>query len=310
MFINIFKKIKEYINETFSNEDSLQIRMKNLELKCNNKTFHPYKPHIISLKSKKILSYINTLSLFEEKMEMFKSYNNIVKNVCTKLYDRFDPTLIYTFNNEIHLVYYYNDEGNYQYDGNINKTLSNITSYTTNVMNDELKHKNTYIDFTFESSFVEFNIDYECLNYLVWRQLDCRRNIISLLYKCHVKEISSNLDSMKLIDLENEIITTYPELENEINELICGTIVKKEIIKNNKNTDSNKVNINNHFCFSSEEGFEITKETDLEFERKKLKFEHFCLFDNFSEVMFKYIYSKYFTNDNFVSYENSNNSST
>jgi hypothetical protein len=109
---------------------------------------------------------------------------------------------------------------------------------------------------------------------------------------------------MKLTDLENEIITAYPELENEINDLINGTIVKKEIIiiNNNKNIESNKIIINNHFCFSSEEGFEITKETQNSFERKKLKFEHFCLYDNFSEIMFKYIYSKYFSEHDMISY--------
>lgn len=317
IILKMFPVLKKYLEYFYNllvtynlNEDnldennvSIQTRMKKLDSKFNSNSCHPYKPHIFSLKSKKILSYINTLTSYEEKMKMYKSYNNVVKSVCAKLYDRFNPTLIYTFNNEIHLVFYYNDYGNYQYEGNIHKTLSIITSYVSIIMNEELKHENIFIDFTFECTFQEFDIDYETLNYLIWRQFDCKRNIISLLYKCHNFTQSQsqsqlhNLSGSKLQDLEDELYVNYPQFQEDLNNLIYGTIIKKEIIENfNNKSQNSKVNINKHFCFSTEEGFEVTKESNVS-DRKKLNYKNFWLYEDFSNVMEIYITNKFLLKD-------------
>jgi tRNA(His) 5'-end guanylyltransferase len=319
MFIGIVETIKrswenliDFVYTEKSNFDvntnGIQSRMKNLESKYNSKSCHPYKPHIFSLKSKKLLCYINEMSSLNDKMKFYNVYNSMLRSVCSKLYDRFDPSMIYTFNNEIHLVFYYNEDGNYQYEGNINKLLTNITSYASIIMNESLKENKMEMDFTFDSTFVEFDLEYECLNYIVWRQLDCKRNVVTLLYKCHKNDKTLNLTGIKLKDLQNELYANYPNFKQEINNLMYGTVLKKEIIKteNNSESDSSKP-----FSFSSRDGFEITKNQTPVCERKKIVFEHFWLCENFTEIMDLYIINKFlgmeFENDFENNGENSEN---
>jgi len=290
-FIENIKKYFESIYNIFNDnydEAGIQSRMKMLETRYNSETCHPYKPHIFSLKSKNLLAYVNSLSNLDDKLSLFEKYNNILKNVCSKLYDRFDPTFIYTFNNEIHLVFYYNDEGHFQYDGNLNKSLSKMTSYASIMMSKELQQNDINIDFTFECSFVEFDIDYECLNYIIWRQLDCKRNITTLLYKCHKNDNSFNVNGLKLIDLENELYNNYSE--DKIKNLLYGIIVKKELVQNEQS--EKETNDDKHICVSSKEGFEITKESNTLYNRKKITYQHFWLYENFSRTMKMYVINK------------------
>ena len=83
MLFHIVEQIKQNFNNLYdsfnydgydeSNEsnESIQARMKNLESKYNSRTSHPYKPHIFSLKSKKLLSYINNLTSLHDKIDFY-----------------------------------------------------------------------------------------------------------------------------------------------------------------------------------------------------------------------------------------------
>lgn len=304
-FVEKFKEYLEYITNyilnTSNNENQnennqhIQQRMKTIEKNYNSQTCHPFKPHVFSLKSKKILSYINSLTSVNEKITLLKTYNNIINKVCTQLYDRFDPNLIYTFNNEIHLIFYYNDDGNYLYDGNINKTLTLITSYASTLMYQQLKENDINLDFMFECSFVEFNVDYECLNYIVWRQLDCKRNLTTLFYRCHKNEKCIDFTGVKIKEIQNELFENYPNLIDDMEELMFGTIIKKKIV-NNENSE--KLQITPHYSFSLKEGFEITKESDFSCERKQIVHSHFWLHEDFEYTMEMYVINKFLFNNN------------
>jgi tRNA(His) 5'-end guanylyltransferase len=300
-FLKLLSYDINYENESINEESSLRIRMKNLESKQNDNSCHPYKPHIVSLKSRKLLNYLNKITSFEKKFEMFENYNKIMENVCSKLYDRFDPHLIYTFNNEIHLVFYFNDDGEFVYDGDINKTLTNVVSYASVIMTIELLNNNLEADFTFEGTFTEFDVDYETLNYLIWRQSDCKRNIVNLLYKCYkndiyleklMKDYPDDLkidlspDGKKVKDLEKLLNYYHPNYSEQLKNLSLGTIFKKKIIQ--------KTNNDEIVLSHNKNGFEITsKRLENNSERKELVNFTFCLHDNFSEIMDTYIIEKY-----------------
>lgn len=284
----MFYNLVEYVKNSLNFDNSLNSRMKKLESKYNNNKSHPFKPHVFSLKSKKLLSFINETTDFNVKIHFLQWYNNVLRKVCSKLYERFDPSMIYTFNNEIHCVFYYNDHGDYKYDGNINRMLSNMSSYTSVLMNEELKSYEVNLDFTFECTYVEFDVEYECLNYIIWRQLDCKRNLTTLLYKCHKNDGFLDLKNIKLKELEKELNSSYNNFSDSLSKLCYGTIVKKQIVKDKDNNQNNKID-----CISSKEGFEITKETNKDTERKQVVYKHFWLFDDFTKTFEEYIVNKF-----------------
>lgn len=188
--------------------ESLHTRMRNLVCKQNDEKWHYYKPHIVTLKSKQLLRFLNTVIPIEEKFKALDFFNDILISVCNKLQKRFNPTLIYTFHDEIHLVFNYNDDGNCLYDGKKNRILTTITSYTSVEMTKELLKCHVDISFEYNAKLIEFHKDYETLNYLIYRQVDCKRNTISLLYKCLHGLKSVN---MKLDDMYTVLCTVYNE---------------------------------------------------------------------------------------------------
>jgi hypothetical protein len=192
------KSLKSFVNikRVNSKRNFLEKRMKEIIKKDNGKTCHPYKPHIVSLKSRTLLNLINKVknetstkykSVIEDKIDLIEMINKILIEVSKKLYLRCDPTVIYTFHNEINIVFFYKENGECIYDGNMNKILTSIVSYASIVFSKELEKNNLsqYInDFIFDGHLIEFDKDYETLNFLIWRQFVCKRNTISLLYKC------------------------------------------------------------------------------------------------------------------------------
>lgn len=191
--------------------NSLENRMRSIVFgyNKNDKRCHNYKPHIVSVKSRKLLDYINTITSINEKFELLQTVDDILVNVCKELYIKFDPSMIYSFGNEINLVFYYNDNGEFLYGGNINRILSSIISYTSIKMTQEFTKRNIYNEFVFDGHFVEFDQDFETLNYLIWRQFDCKRNTLSLLYKClHIESVldgNYNINNIKMNDMKTEI---------------------------------------------------------------------------------------------------------
>ena len=299
VFVNIwvfYNKINKYINSLDCNSldcnslecnsleysNSLDKRMKTFIERNNGKIRHCYKPYIISIKSKSLLTHINNIknnskykSIIEDKVNLLNIINEVLIEVSRKIYLKFDPTMIYTFNNEINIVFFYNENGESIYDGNINKILTSIVSYASICISKELEKQSALLDFIFDGHFIEFDKDYEILNFLIWRQFECKRNIITLLYKClHNKNNINNLtlDDMKY-DLPLNIISP---------ELFTGIIIKKRIFKiltsniawGNTDQDINKEN------------------NTVQKTRKSVGVEHFYFHKDFKNNFTKYIKTK------------------
>ena len=312
-------ELMNYLGDIFvDGSNTLQERMGNYLNKYNSKQLHPYKGHVVTIKSKQILYYINTLSNFDDKIEFLEIYNSILINVCKKIYLQFNPSLIYSFNDEINVVFYYNDNGNNIYNGNINKLLTSISSYTSIWMMKEFMKHSINIDFNHSSKIVEFDEDFEILNYLIFRQFDCKRNIMTLLYKCvkknEVLDGFPNIENMKLKD----IISNFEECNSVNQNFLTGNIIKKEIYyidKNDKKDDTLNVDTLNVDTLNVDTLNVDTLNVDTLnvdtlnvdtlnvdhvsgqgtselVSRKNINIEHFYLKENFTENLQKYIRNK------------------
>jgi len=186
MQIYISNFLSNFLSNKFSSiveSDEIKIRMSKY-INKNNKKCHPFKPFVVSLKSRQILSYFNYLTSIDDKLKFIDKFNEIMITVSKKLYTQYDPHMIYTFHDEIHLVFFYNENGNYLYSGDINKIITTLVSYTSIEMTKILTKRSIDLEFVYKGQFIQFDNDYEILNYIIWRQFDCKRNIITLLYKC------------------------------------------------------------------------------------------------------------------------------
>ena len=84
-------------NSRIDHDYSLHYRMKKLSSKWNDYNIHPFKPTIVTLKSQDLLKFINTLTSYEDKINFYNQWNNVYKNVCESLYNKFNPSMIYYF---------------------------------------------------------------------------------------------------------------------------------------------------------------------------------------------------------------------
>lgn len=260
-----------------SKQNSLQYRMTKYIKNANDEKCHSYKPHIISLKSQTLLSYINKISSLEEKLKLLKNYNAILIDISKELYNVYDPHMIYCFNNEIHLVFYYNENGDYIYNGDIIKTVSTIVSYTTMLFCKKFIEKGILCSPVFNGIFVEFNKDYETLNYLIWRQYDCKRNNITLLYKCLHNE-SFDVHNVKIDYM-------LSQLQDIPLQLIHGNIVKKQIYYTS-------INITEYYDKIDQSNVSWTIKDEELVTRKDFSIEHIKLDTDFKNNMKKYIKNK------------------
>ena len=280
-----------YFNNTeqHSLEDSLQTRMSKRVKRYNGNKCHPYKAHIVSLKSKELLKYINFICPISEKVEKLQMYNDILLCVAKSLYQRFDPSVIYCFNNEIHLVFFYNDAGSFLFDGDIMKTVTNIVSHVTSSFIKELLVNSLNIDVHFTGTFVEFDKDYEALNYIIWRQLDCTRNNTTLMYKC-VNQSNIDQESTNNVTLD-EMKTVIEKMFGKVPDFIHnGNVVKKALVyKTMKIPDK-------YYIFRRiGEDLQMTQEEEYDeglVNRKEFRVEHEQLSDNFKACFQKYIVNK------------------
>jgi len=234
---------------------SLKTRMEKNISKLNSDKCHYYKPHIVSIKSCQILDLLNTIISFDKKVKSLELFQSILYESVKPLYIDCAPNMVYTFLNEIHLVFFYNEEGNYIYDGNINKTITMMTSSISVNFCKQLYIRGIDFNFTFTGQIVEFDKDYETLNYLIWRQNDCRRNTLSLLYKC----LHLDLFLENVLDLNKKLSEMKKDIDNILNEdvetslihLVRGTIIKKhkQMHKKNDVIVTRNTLCNEHFLF-------------------------------------------------------------
>lgn len=252
---------------------SLSDRMENISTKYNLKCDY-YKPHIITIKSKQILSYLKKVSLedscFDEKLKKISYINDLLINVCKNIYIKYDPNLIYCFQNEINLVFFYKDNGNYLFDGNINNLLTILTSDITLQINKRIQDSKLNVelnDVLFTGKFIEFSKDYETLNYIIWRQVNCKRNTLSLFYKCLYT--NKDINGIGIKEMEEYL----EKVLKDIQIFLTGNIIKKILYYKTK---TNTVY----------EDEQITT-------RRGLCIENFYLHENFKENYNKYIKNKF-----------------
>lgn len=278
---NIYNYISSYLYNKvvyISDNNEIKTRMSKYITK-NNKKCHPFKPFIVTLKSRQILSYFNYLTSIHDKLKFIDKFNEIMIEVSKKLYKQYDPHMIYTFHDEIHLVFFYSENGNYIYGGDINKIITTLVSYTSIEMTKILTKRSIELDFVYKGQFIEFDNDYEILNYIIWRQLDCKRNIITLLYKCiNLEKFLDNKDKynyLKLNTMEKDVSNI---LKQNI-ELYCtGNILKKSLFYTNTNNPKIILNKENN--------------EDNLITRKQINVENFYFSKNFKENFNKYIKNK------------------
>uniref|UniRef100_A0A6C0H6P9 tRNAHis guanylyltransferase catalytic domain-containing protein n=1 Tax=viral metagenome TaxID=1070528 RepID=A0A6C0H6P9_9ZZZZ len=269
--------------------DSLQTRMSRRVKEYNGNKCHPYKPHVVSLKSSDLLKYINFVCPIGEKIDKLKVYNEILVRVAKSLYQRFDPSVIYCFNNEFHLVFFYNDAGSFLFDGNIMKTVTSVVSHATSSFIKEFLVESLNIDVHFTGTFVEFDKDYEALNYLIWRQLDCNRNNMTLMYKC-VKYYSIDQEVINNVNVK-EMETVIEEQFGKLPDFIhCGNVVKKALVYK-----SMRIPDRYYILRRVGEDVQMTQEEEYEdglVDRKEFQVVHEKLNNNFKESFQKYVVNK------------------
>lgn len=225
-----------YIKKQF-NKQSLKTRMQNSLEEYNSRKFEDYKPYIISLKSKELLEYLNFQELnIKEHLDKWRQYNLILQDIVKQSYNRFSPIMMYAFNDELHFVFYNVSDYTDVYNGNVNKSLTTITSYVTRLFTKEFMKNDIDLEFNFHAKYIEFDVEYETLNYLVWRQLDCKRNNTITLFRY----FNTDTTHMTLEDVTqnlchhlNDNNLNYTDLKDIIN----GFVIKKELIYVEKGDD-------------------------------------------------------------------------
>jgi len=227
---------------------SLHVRMENIVDNYNNCYFEEYKPYVISIKSKEILEYINSVqNSFEDKIQQFNNYNKILVSVSKECYQRFNPNVIYSFNDEIHLVFFNTIDFPYLYNGNINKTITTIVSVITRQFTKEFLSANIDFNFTCSGKYAIFKHEYEVLNYLIWRQNDCKRNNTFTLYKYFDSDLNGK--SLQYMSKALSYYLSKLELSFDLRKIVYGNVIKKEIIyveNKDKELSVKKVITTNH----------------------------------------------------------------
>lgn len=260
---DLLSYIKSKITPTYS----IKTRMQELLKTYNDREFNSFQPYIVSLKSKEILEFLNFPSAsIQDKINLLKNYNEILLNVSKQCYNRFNPSMIYTFNDEIHMVFYNTSDYPDLYNGNIHKTLTTMSSFATYFFIKEFIKYNIDFEFTIGAKYVEFNPEYETLNYLTWRQLDCKRNNIITLYKY----INSDVTHKSLDDVTQSLFHHLSDLNithDELQFLIYGNVLKKELVY-------------------------VEHKEDIS-PRKEFNTSHELLHENFKENLRKYILNNY-----------------
>lgn len=189
--------------------------------KYNSFTAHSYKGHVVILKSRRLLELFTTNKNSIDKLDMIHSS---MINICESLIEKYNPRLIYTFNDEIHLVFMYDEDDNsrYIFDGNVHKLLTHMSSTFTYLIS---KVNLLSVNPEVTAKFVQFNDDHELLNFIAWKQSHCfskaqetspSLNIdnVPLWYKFGTflkKKMFVKFDSNVERDVDYDYTSVYPE---------------------------------------------------------------------------------------------------
>lgn len=227
----LFDYIQKYLYIKKDNEqlyDRMKFFIENDQTYYKNNKFY-----IITVKSNDLINQINTIDNISDKTQYIEKVNNTLIKTSEEAYNKFSPTLIYTCNNEINFVFY---PDNFIYNGNISKITSNITSYVTCIFN-----KNFTEDYIFHAYSVQIKDDSETFNYIIWRYLDCIRNVSNLLWKCSQKSKDVLLNpNVPTLDVVQRDIQNYTKNIK----YLYGCVLKKykhTVIKNDQEYTRNSI---------------------------------------------------------------------
>jgi len=174
-----------------NNNDNIDTRMRFMLEKCNSGNFNNDQMYIISVRSKSLAKFLNEKSpSFTIKLKELEEHNIILDKICTKLFIKFSPILIYTFNDEFLLIFDHSKNK-----VNINKQLTSITSYITRLLTIELsKSLNddiySHLDFTLSAKWISFSDNNDAFKFILSRQKRCTLLNLNLLYNYFEKSKS------------------------------------------------------------------------------------------------------------------------
>jgi len=202
------------------------------------------KNYVISLRSKELLKSINRITSVDCKLEQFKNHNASLIEVSKKLYEKFDPKAIYCFNNEIHLVYQSNRCSRSYSNCPVDKLLTSacsVASVTASALPaSALPASASPVIFTGQA--FEFDNQNEILDYIITRQFYCKRNNMTLIYRC-LRGKNASVSGVKLDYIFKSILSKFVVPED----IYYGHIIQKQNVTNESGVNRKVFNTQS-FC--------------------------------------------------------------
>lgn len=187
--------------------ETLDERMKRKMDSYNDEVCDDYSDFVIYLTSDEIVKRLKINDL-----ETIIKINNNIKDVGDALKSKYGFDEVYCFNNEISLIYKYENQKaenkELVYNGNKHKILTKLASEASCIFTRMMNEMNNYM---FKARYIRFYEDGDVENWKKWRENDCERNIVNYLYRL---VISSKVHGKKKSDMIAEL-NKYGILEQE-----------------------------------------------------------------------------------------------
>lgn len=177
-------------------EETNNDKMKRKLDEYNWETFDEYMHLVVFLSSDEILKKLNGADL-----ESLVNVNMVIRDVGDALKGKYGFDEVYCFNNEISLIYNFENQKMNEkvmvFNANKNKILTKIASEASCIFTRMMNEKNNYM---FKARCVQFSDEEDVDSWKAWRDSDCERNVISYLYKLVIKKDNTNVKKEEMIE--------------------------------------------------------------------------------------------------------------
>ena len=177
-------------------EETNNDKMKRKLDEYNWETFDEYMHLVVFLSSDEILKKLNGADL-----ESLVNVNMVIRDVGDALKGKYGFDEVYCFNNEISLIYNFENQKMNEkvmvFNANKNKILTKIASEASCIFTRMMNEKNNYM---FKARCVQFSDEEDVETWKAWRDSDCERNVISYLYKLVIKKDNTNIKKEEMIE--------------------------------------------------------------------------------------------------------------
>ena len=177
-------------------EETNNDKMKRKLDEYNWETFDEYMHLVVFLSSDEILKKLNGADL-----ESLVNVNMVIRDVGDALKGKYGFDEVYCFNNEISLIYNFENQKMNEkvmvFNANKNKILTKIASEASCIFTRMMNEKNNYM---FKARCVQFSDEEDISSWKAWRDSDCERNVISYLYKLVIKKDNTNIKKEEMIE--------------------------------------------------------------------------------------------------------------